>query len=102
MTGRLKTLVLDANGFTWKEFGADTLVLGVLRAPSYEFVPKRLRHVRVFRALKYRFDRLGYVWDWRDALVASPALDVRVCNITNLVDYAWCLRRIRDFDLIVV
>jgi len=102
MPERLKTLVLDANGFSWKEVGADTLVLGVLRAPSYDVVPERLRHLRGFRALRYRYDRLGYVGDWRDALCESPSLEVRVCNITNLVDFASCLRRIRDFDLVIV
>jgi Glycosyl transferases group 1 len=99
---RLKTLVLDANGFSWKEHVADTVLFGVLGLESYEVVPRRLRGVRVIRNLKQRYEALSYVNDWRDALCNSAALDVTVCSITNLVDYVRRLRRIETFDLIVV
>jgi hypothetical protein len=99
---RLTTLVLDANGFGWKEVAADTVVLGVLRLRDYPSLRGRLGRLPVVRGLRSRYEALSYVKDWRDALAASPALDVRVCNITNLVDLASCLRAIRTFDLVVV
>jgi hypothetical protein len=99
---RLNTLVLDANGFGWKEHAADTALLGVLRLGDYEGIPIRLRHLPVIRGLKARYEALSYMADWRDAFCQSPELDVRVCNITNLIDFGRCLRRIRDFDLVVV
>lgn len=102
MTDRLRTLVLEANGFGWKEHAADSLILGLLGLEDYEAVPQRWRGVRVIRGLQARYEALSYVNDWRDALAESKALDVRVCNITNLVDYARCLRRIRQFDLVII
>jgi hypothetical protein len=102
MAGRLKTLVLDANGFDWRSIAADTVVQGLLGVRDYERIPQRLRGVRFFRGLRSRYDALSYLGDWRQAITASPALDVSVCNITNLADYARYLRRLRDFDLILV
>jgi hypothetical protein len=99
---RLNTLVLDANGFSWKAHASDTFLLGVLGLESYESVPRRLRALPVLHGLKARYEVLSYVNDWRDALCRSSSLDVRVCNITNLIDYVRCLRRIEQFDLVVV
>src|SRR5450759_4439535 len=93
MTERLRTLVLDANDFGWKAVAADTAVLGLLGLGRYPRLPPSLRNLRVLRGLRDRYEALGYVADWREALEASPMLDVRVCNITNLVDYARCLLR---------
>jgi Glycosyl transferases group 1 len=102
MRSRLKTLVLDSNGFGWKEYAADTLILGVLRREQYPTLPAALRRQPLLRGLKSRYDALSYVKDWRDALQASPSLDVRVCNVTNLVEFAKWLRRVGEFDLVVV
>jgi Glycosyl transferases group 1 len=99
---RLDTLVLDANGFSWKEHASDTVLLGLLGLKSYEAVPRRLRRLPVLRGLKARYEALSYVNDWRDALCRASALDVTMCNITNLVDYARRLRRIERYDLVVV
>lgn len=102
MSGRLRTLVLDANGFSWKEIAADTAVLGLLRLKDYGVLPKGFRHIPILRGFKHRFEQLSYVNDWKEALCEAPALDVRVCNITNLVDYTKCVREVDQFDLIVV
>src|SRR5438094_10452438 len=102
MRSSLRTLVLDSNGFGWKEYAADTVLLGLLRREQYPTLPTAMRRLPLFRGLKSRYDALSYVKDWRDALQASPALDVRVCNITNLVDLASALRRIREYDLVIV
>jgi Glycosyl transferases group 1 len=61
-----------------------------------------LRRLPVLRGLKSRYDALSYVKDWRDALKASPSLDVQVCNVTNLLELAASLRRIREFDLVIL
>lgn len=102
MSSRLRTLVLDANGFHWKAVAADTVVQGILGIRDYEAVPQRLRGVKFIRGLRARYDALSYLGDWREAVCASPDLDVNMCNVTNLADYARHLRRIRDYDLIVV
>ncbi len=100
MKERVHTLVLDASNPHWKTVAADTVLQGVLRMQSYDAVPERLRRTRALRGLG-RF-RLSYLDDWRAALCESPDLAVQVCNISNLVQYAACLRTVRDFDLIVV
>ncbi|MHB8693434.1 MAG: glycosyltransferase family protein [Solirubrobacteraceae bacterium] len=102
MTERPRTLVFVANGFGWREHAADTVLLGLFGLKDYQAVPRRLRAFPLFRGLKARYDALGYANDWRDAFAASPALDVTVCNVTNLADYARSLRRIGEFDLVVV
>lgn len=102
MSGRLKTLVLDANGFYWKAIAADTVVQGLLGIKDYSTLPAFTRRVRILRGLTARYDTLSYIGDWREALCDSPALDVRLCNITNLADYARCLLRIRRYDLVIV
>jgi hypothetical protein len=102
MTERHRTLVLDANAFGWREHAADTVLLGLFGLKDYESVPGRLRSLPVIRGLKARYEALGYVNDWRDAFAACPVLDITVCNVTNLIDYARALRRIGEFDLVVV
>ena len=67
---RLKTLVLDANAFGWKEVAADTTVLGILMRKQYPTLPPRLRTWPILRGLKARYEALSYVADWRDALCA--------------------------------
>ena len=103
---RLKTLYLDANGSGLWMIQVDTVLRGILGYGDGAQPPgflKRFRKVRrSFGWLRDQYAVLSYIADWRDAFKASPRLDVEVCNINNLVEYAGCLRRIRDFDLIVV
>jgi glycosyl transferase family 1 len=99
---RLKTLLLESNGVGWREHAADTTFFGLLGANDYGWVPQRLRGLPIARGLKRRYDALSYTSDWRDALAASPALDVTVCNVTNLVDYARQLGRIDRFELVII
>jgi len=40
--------------------------------------------------------------DWREAVCQSSDLNVTVCNINNLIDYARIRRRIKDYDLIII
>jgi len=99
---RPKALLLDANGFHWKHIAADTTVQGLLRVKDYGTLPKSFSRVRILRGLTPRYESLSYIGDWRQAFCESPALNARVCNITNLADYATCLLSIRQFDLVVV
>lgn len=101
MTDRLRVLALDANGYSRKEVTADTLLQGVLRF-DYEQIPRRFRELPYVKNLKHRYDALGYIVDWREALCASPALDVDVCNTTNLIEYRRYLRRVAEYDVVIV
>src|SRR5207248_2267156 len=60
LSGRLRTLVLDANGLDWKEISADTVAQGLLRVRDYERIPERLHGVRFIRGLTSRYEALGY------------------------------------------
>jgi Glycosyl transferases group 1 len=64
-------------------------------------LPKAIRRSRSAIWLEgYR--SLSYVNDWRDAFAASPRLSADLCNINDLLDLPRALRRIRDYDLVVV
>jgi hypothetical protein len=71
---------------------------------DYGVIPPRIRNRggRFHGGLLARYEALSYVGDWRDAFCQSTALDVRVCNINNLVDYGTCLLAIRKYDLVIV
>jgi hypothetical protein len=103
---RIRTLYLDSNGTGLWMVKIDTILRGILRYEDGAQPPFLLRRSRLIRHyfgwLRDQYASLSYLADWRDAFRASPRLDVEVCNINNLVQYADCLRRIRDFDLIVV
>ena len=48
------------------------------------------------------YSSLSYVNDWRDAFADSPRLSADLCNINDLLDMPRFMRRIRDYDLVVV
>ncbi len=103
MKDRLKTLVLTANGYNWKMVLTDTALRGVLRVPECFTLPPGLQHIGVLDTLfGQRYARQGYIADWQEAICASPQLDVRTCNINNLVDYAACMRQVDQYDLIII
>jgi hypothetical protein len=105
-TGAMSTLYLYANGIGSRTIAVDTILRGLLRRKDGDRPPaglERLRFVRdAFAELRDWNERLSYMADWRDAFLRSPALEVEVCNINNLVHYAKCLLAIRRYDLIVV
>ena len=45
---------------------------------------------------------LSYVVDWREAFQAEPRLEVEICNPHNAYHYGTCMRRIQEYDLIVI
>jgi hypothetical protein len=104
MSGRVRTLLLDANGWGgWKAVASETLLGGVLGVTRPEQLPAGLRdRPFVRRVLRSRYAGLSYAMDWRDAFMADPGIDATVCNILNLVEYARCRPKLRDYPLIIV
>lgn len=105
-TDRIQTLYLDANGFGRNAIISATVLRGILGYQDGTKPPHFLRQcpliVKIFSYLRQLYDHMSYARDWRDALCQSPELNVEVCNINNLVHYSSCLRKIRQYDLIVV
>ncbi len=98
----IRTLVLEADGSTRRAIAADTLLRGVLRLDR-RVVPARWRaHPAVRKLLGPRYDSTGYIADWRDAVMAEPALDVEAVNINNLVEYRRARRKIREYPLVII
>lgn len=106
MTTRISTLFLHANGVGRAIVGVDTILRGVFRYDDGAAPPAMLRRMSLvrnaFAELRDVYARLSYVRDWREAFLASPRLDVEVCNINNLVQFAGCLWRIDRYGLIVI
>ncbi len=104
MTGRVRTLLLDANGWGgWKAVASETMLRGVLGISRPEQLPPRVRDMPfVRRVLRSRYAGLSYAMDWRDAFMADPDIDAELCNILNLVEYAGSRPKLRDYPLIIV
>lgn len=103
MRDRTKTLVIEANGLTWKAILADTAIRGVLGVNPRSWSAPRLSQRGIVRSfLGDRNESLSYVIDWREALCEAPELDVEVCNISNLIEYSKYLRKISEYPLIII
>ena len=104
MSGRVRTLLLDANGWGgWKAIASETMLRGVLGISRLEQLPAPLRNTGFARhLLRNRYLRLSYAMDWRDAFMADAGIEVELCNIVNLVEYARCRSKLRDYPLIIV
>ena len=101
MPARIRTLVLDANGFGWRSVLRDTVTHGLRLRHLLRIAGPRAERLRSF-LLRPRYEALSYVLDWREALCAAPRLQVDVCNINDVVDLAKHLRRIKSYDLVIV
>ena len=106
MKERLSVLYLDANGVGPNIILADTVLRGIFGYGDGDQPPRWLPRVdrvaKLFALLQDVNARLSYSADWREAFVASPSLDVEVCNINNLVHLGRCLLNLKRYDLIVV
>lgn len=104
MSGRIRTLIVDANGWGgWKAVASETIVRGLLQISRVDQLPAALREVSlVKRVVRDRYASLSYAMDWRDALLAEPRIEAELCNILNLVEYARHRPRIRDYPLVIV
>jgi hypothetical protein len=97
----IKTLLLEANGTHWTAVGVETLIRGLLGVRGE--LPERYARIPWLRkAIGRRYEMASYMDDWKDAFCASPALDVEVCNVTDLVAYARARTAIREYPLVVI
>ncbi|MCC6146930.1 MAG: glycosyltransferase [Anaerolineaceae bacterium] len=103
MKDRIKTLVLDANGFGWKPVVADTLLQGVLHIHDSSKLPPWVPKISLLqRALNRHYEALSYVMDWREELERAPELDVEVCNINNLLAFTKAQRALVEYPLVII
>lgn len=103
MKNQIDTLLLDANGLTWKAILADTTLHGLLRVPfDYASGTTLPADSLPGKLLGVRNESLSYVIDWREALCGAAQLNVEVCNISNLLEYFRYLRRIGHYSLIII
>jgi hypothetical protein len=101
MPQRIKTLLLEANGTHWTAVAADSVVRGVLGIRAE--LPPRLAGIPWLRkAIGRRYETASYMDDWKDAFLASPDLDVEMCNVTDLVSFARARKALREYPLVVV
>jgi hypothetical protein len=99
---RIKTLILDANGVTWKAIFADTTLHGFLRIP-FDYGPSTFpSNSLAGKVIGVRNESLSYVIDWREALCEAAELNAKVCNMSNLIEYFHYLRRIGHYSLIII
>jgi hypothetical protein len=102
MTSTLRTLLIDANGYGKPPVIIDTVLEGVFGLRNKQ-LPWGLDKYYLLRMLfGDRYEHLSYVRDWRDAFLASPQLEIDHCNINDRIGYHRCLRRISEYDLIIV
>jgi hypothetical protein len=101
-----KALFLDLNGVGKSVLAAATVLRGIFRVEDGAQPPEALQGSALVRNLYAHLQdfnsRLSYVRDWRDAFCRSPALDVSICDMNNLVHLGNCMLRIRSYDLIVI
>lgn len=106
MQERIKTLLLEANGYGWKAIAADTVLRGILKISDTFTLPSIFERVpiasTVAKAFRQHYETLSYVNDWRDALCSSRQLEVEVCNINNLIAYHSRKKAIADYPLVII
>ncbi|MGH7322963.1 MAG: glycosyltransferase family protein [Candidatus Rokuibacteriota bacterium] len=98
----LRTLLLHATGAPrWSRVVVDTLT-GGRRLPTWLFPHawRRSRYVRFVTEPGY--SALSYVLDWKEAFCQAPALRVDPCNVTNLAEFRAGLRRLAEYDLVII
>ncbi|NPV76391.1 MAG: glycosyltransferase [Anaerolineae bacterium] len=103
MRDRIKTLVLDANGFGWKPIVADTIMQGILGIRDESQLPLWAGKISLLRrAARQHYEALSYVMDWREELEHAPELDVEVCNINNLLEYKKSQESLLHYPLVII
>lgn len=103
MKDNIKTLLLDANGLTWKAVLTDTFLRGLMSV-RYIFTRRKISIPSSFLngILGIRNESLSYVLDWRESFCEAAQLDVDVCNISNLLEYFHRLRAPSQYSLIII
>src|SRR5207302_5079210 len=98
---RAQALVLHASGMPRPQrIFADTLRRLVPFRGRLEQLGSANRYVRFL--VRDEYESLSYVMDWLESFAASPRLQVRACNVNDVLGFAMVMRRIGEFDLVVV
>jgi len=79
---------------------ADTVVSRLPLTASR--VPEFIRRNRYAAFWLEDYGSMSYMNDWREAFGSASRLSVDMCNINDLLDLPRALRRIRDYELVVV
>lgn len=100
-------MVLSADSEPYpKRILIDTIIRGLFRVPYGTQVPKNIARFDynnlLSRALQSHYDKLSYTQDWLDAIKENTSISADICNINNLIDFGVKLKRLRDYDLIVI
>jgi hypothetical protein len=103
----IKTLIISADSEPYpKRILLDTIIRGVLRVPYGKNLPNNIARFDynnlLSRASQSHYDKLSYTQDWLDAIKRNKSIIADVCNINNLIDLIFKLKRLRDYDLIVI
>jgi hypothetical protein len=101
LTAQVRTLLLHAAGFpSGRRTVYDTLrgeFSGIVEAVPAAFRRAVFTH-RFFKG----YSNLAYIGDWREAFLANPSLRIDACNINNILDFRRHMKRIADYELIVI
>ena len=105
---KIKTLVIVAQGEPYpKRVFIDTFVRGLMKIP-YEsslerFINKRfMEKSPIRRIFANHYEKLSYMQDWLDSIKRAEQFDVTICNINNLIEYRTYLKKLKDYDLILL
>jgi hypothetical protein len=101
MTRRARSLLLYASGMP----RARRVVADTVR----RFIPLRDRVASALRWNRYarfffanEYESLSYVIDWYDAFVSNGRISATTCNVNDAIALAAAMRKIREFDLVIV
>ncbi len=104
MSSRLNTLLIDTNGFGWTVAAKTTLWCGLMRKPvDHQPAPwvQKTPLKKLFTGMN-TYAGLSYVNDWKEAFVAHPRLSCQHLDAQNLLAAQAVMKRVKDFDLIVL
>ena len=104
---KANTLVLSADSEPYpKRILIDTFIRGLLQIPYRTKVPgfiTRFDKFKIFsRILERHYDKLSYTQDWLNALNENKIIKADICNINNIVDLGIKLKKLKDYDLIII
>ncbi len=104
---KANTLVLSADSEPYpKRILIDTIIRGMLRVPYGASIPESISRFDKYnilsRILERHYDKLSYTQDWLDAIKDNKIIKADICNINNIIDLGIKLKRLRDYDLIII
>ena len=103
MQQRIPTLVLYANGAKLPAVAIDTILRGALRfEPKRWFPATWFNHPLFNKLFGRRYEIASYLDDWMEAFQASPALEVTLCNISNMVEFTSHREALKTYPFVVI